>query len=434
MLNKIKNNTFLKSTLILLIGGLFGKIIGFILKIIITRSLGTEGMGLYSLLSPTSSLLTVLAVFSYSNALSKFISEESERTKTLFISIIPVSLIINIFIIIIVFLFSGVLSNNLLKESELYYPIICLSLTMPFVSVSSILKGYFWGKQNMMPYMISNFIEQIIRFIIISLFLKRIVNISIIYAICFITLVNIIGEIFSQIVMIIFMPKIRFKLSDFKLNFTSIKKVLSFCIPSTFSKVIGSISYFLEPIILTNILLYVGYTKNYIVYEYGVINAYSLSLLLMPQFFTQNMSTSLIPELSKQYKLNNYNLCIKRIKQIVIVSLSIGLFSTLIITIFPKFFLNLLFNTNEGIDYIRLLSPFTLLFYIEYPLIDSLQALGQSKKLFSITIKTSIIRILSIIIFSLLKIGMYSLIISIIINLITSTYLYYKKIKELLYI
>ena len=54
----------------------------------------------------------------------------------------------------------------------------------------------------------------------------------------------------------------------------------------------------------------------------------------MPQFFTQNMSTSLIPELSKNYKLRNYNLCKKRIKQIVIISLLIGVFSTLIITLF----------------------------------------------------------------------------------------------------
>ena len=209
---------------------------------------------------------------------------------------------------------------------------------------------------------------------------------------------------------------------------------MSFTIPTTLSKIIGSISYFAEPIILTSTLLYVGYTNDYIVYEYGIINAYSLSTLLLPQFFTQNMSTSLIPELSKQYKLNNYSLCIKRIKQIVLLSSLIGTISTLIITIFPKPILFILYNTNEGIDYIRLLSPFTILFYIEYPLINALQALGKTKLIMNITIKTSFIRIISLIVFSLLKIGMYSLVITIIINLITSTYLYYKNIKKILII
>ena len=64
---------------------------------------------------------------------------------------------------------------------------------------------------------------------------------------------------------------------------------MNISIPSTSSKIIGSISYFLEPIVLTNVLMYVGYSKEFIVYEYGVINAYAMSLLLMPQFFTQNI-------------------------------------------------------------------------------------------------------------------------------------------------
>ena len=297
MLNRIKNNSFAKSTIILLIGGIFGKVIGFLLKIIITRKLGTNAMGLYSMLSPTMSLLSVIAVFSYPNAISKTISEESSKPKELFLSIIPISILINLVIIIIVYLFAPILSNNLLKENSLYYPIICISLTMPFISISSIVKGYFWGKQHMFPYMLSNFIEQIVRFILIVLFINYFISKGVIKTICFIILINIIGEIFSQIVMIKYFPKINFKLRDLKINFKDIKNTLNFCIPTTFSKLIGTFSYFLEPIILTNTLLIMGYSKNYIVYEYGIINAYSLSTLLMPQFFTQNMATSLIPEL-----------------------------------------------------------------------------------------------------------------------------------------
>ncbi len=432
MLNKIKSNAFLKSTLVLLIGGIFGKVVGFFLKIIITRNLGTQGMGYFSLLSPTTSLLSVLAVFYYPNAISKIVSEDERNIKSLFISIIPISILINIFIIIIVILFSPILSNNLLRESTLFYPIICIALTMPFISISSIIKGYFWGKQNMFPYMLSNFIEQVVRLIIVLLFINKIKVYGLITTICFVTLINIIGEISSQIVMIKYAPKVKFNKSDFKIDFNKIKEVLSFCIPTTLSKILASIAYFFEPIILTNILLYVGYTNDYIVYEYGIVNAYAMSTLLMPQFFTQNMATSLIPELAKQYKLNNIELCKKRIKQIVLISLLIGAISTIIITLFPRFFLNVLYKTNEGIDYIRLLSPFTLLFYIEYPLVNALQALGKVKETLFITIKTSVIRVMCIIFFSFLKIGMYSLIITIIINLICSTYLYYKKLKELL--
>lgn len=430
MLNKIKNNIFLKSTLVLLIGGVIGKLVGFVLRIIVTRKLGAEGMGLYSLLAPTNSLLSVLATLSYPTALSKIISEKSSRTKTLFTSIIPLSLIINIFIIGITILLAPTLST-LLKNETLYFPIICLSLVTPFISISSIIKGYFWGKQNMFPYMLSNFIEQVTRLILITLFINKFLSISLTHAISFIILVNAAGEVVSQLVMMYFFPKnIRPSINDFNKN--DIKKVMNICVPSTSSKIIGSISYFLEPIVLTNVLMYVGYSKDFIVYEYGVINAYAMSLLLMPQFFTQNMATSLVPELSKYYSLGNNEMCKKRIKQIVLISCSIGGLSTLIITLFPTFFLNILYHTTLGLDYIRLLSPFTILFYVEYPLINALQALGKSKSAMKCTIISSIIRLISIATLSLLKIGMYSLILSIIINLLLSTYLYAKEIKKVL--
>ena len=430
MLNKIKNNIFLKSTLVLLIGGVIGKLVGFVLRIIVTRKLGAEGMGLYSLLAPTSSLLSVLATLSYPTALSKIISEKSSRTKTLFTSIIPLSIIINIFIIGITILLAPTLST-LLKNETLYFPIICLSLVTPFISISSIIKGYFWGKQNMFPYMLSNFIEQVARLILITLFINKFLSISLTHAISFIILVNAAGEVVSQLVMMYFFPKnIRPSINDFNKN--DIKKVMNICVPSTSSKIIGSISYFLEPIVLTNVLMYVGYSKDFIVYEYGVINAYAMSLLLMPQFFTQNMATSLVPELSKYYSLGNNEMCKKRIKQIVLISCSIGGLSTLIITLFPTFFLNILYHTTLGLDYIRLLSPFTILFYIEYPLINALQALGKSKSAMKCTIISSIVRLISIATLSLLKIGMYSLILSIIINLLLSTYLYAKEIKKVL--
>ncbi len=427
MLKKINDNTFLKSTLILLFGGFLGKFIGFFIRIIITRTLSTNAIGLISMLSSTTSLLTVIAIFSYSNAVSKYISDKTSRASTLFTSLIPVSLLINIVFILFIILFGKFLSNNLLKENSLYLPIVCISLTMPFISVSAIIKGYFWGIENMSPYMLSNAIEQIVRLLLIVLFLKKVVSYSEIQAICFITLINIVGEISSQIVMIKYMPKI--KHISFKIDKNEIKKIYKYTIPSTFSKILSSFSYFLEPIIITNILLYIGYSKEYITLEYGIINAYSLSLLLLPLFFTQNMSTSLIPELSKNYKLNNIDLCIKRIKQIVLYSSLIGAFSTIIICLFPSFFLNLLYNTSKGVDYIRLLCPFTILFYIETPLNNALSALGKTKEIFNITLKVSIIRIISIVLFSFLKIGMYSLVITIIINLVTSTYFYYKSIK-----
>ena len=106
MINKIKNNIFVKSAVLLLVGGVLTKTVGFFLKIIITRKIGTEGIGLYSLLGPSISLLTVIATFSYPTAISRAISNKTLKAKSLLYSIIPVSLILNLILFIVVFLFS----------------------------------------------------------------------------------------------------------------------------------------------------------------------------------------------------------------------------------------------------------------------------------------------------------------------------------------
>ena len=48
---------FIRSTMILLIGGAITKILGMIIKIVMTRNIGSTGMGIYMLLSPTFMLL-----------------------------------------------------------------------------------------------------------------------------------------------------------------------------------------------------------------------------------------------------------------------------------------------------------------------------------------------------------------------------------------
>ncbi len=432
MINGIKDNKFVKSTLILLLGGFLSKLLGFILRIIITRQIGTIGIGIYSLLGPSMAILNTLAIFSYPTAISSLIAKKNKSTRKIMFSIIPVATLINIGLILLIILIAPILANHLLKEPILYYPIICIGLTLPFIGLSSIIKSYYWGHQNMGPYIFSNIVEQIVRIILLVIFVPKLIKINLSLTISIIILVNVISETSSIIVMLLFLPKgIHIRKEDIKVDRKSINDVMSISIPSTSSKIVGSLFYFLEPIIITNILSFVGYTKIYIINEYGVINGYAMSLLLLPSFFTQSMSTSLIPELSKYYSLKNYKKCIKRIKQIVYISLSIGVLSTLLIYLFPNFLLNLLFHTNEGVNYIKILAPFVLLYFIEIPLNNSLQALGKAKTVMKITILGELVRTISLISLSFLKIGMYSLAISIILNLITSTYLYYKETRKL---
>lgn len=431
MIKKLFKNEFFLGTFILLTGGFLSKFLGFILRIIITRQIGTEGIGLYSLIMPTFGLFITIATFSYPVAISKIISIRGKSSKKAIFSIIPISLILNLFTLIVIFLISKPLASIFLKDTRLYMPLLSIGFTLPFIGLSSIIKGYYWGKQRMGVYILSNITEQIVRIIVLVILIPKLINISLVLTVSVIILVNILSETSSIIVMLLGLPKgITISKEDIRPSKEYIKDIMSITVPSTSSKIVGSIAHFLEPIVLINVLSWMGYTNDYIVTEYGIVNGYSLALLLVPQFFTMSISTSLIPELSKNFAIKDISKCKKRLYQITGLSLAIGTFSTGIIFAIPEYLLKLIYNTTLGVNYIKVLAPFFLLYFINTPLANALQALDMSKDEMQITLTTSFIKLFLLLVLSLLKIGMYSLVLSTIITLIISTYLHIKKVRE----
>ena len=141
----MKKNVFLKSVIILLIGGLITKIISMFIKIVLARLIGTEGRGIYMLISPTFVMLMALAGLGFPVAISKLVAEENKNNKNLVFSVIPISLTLNIIIIILLFLSADFIAHNLLNEDRCRLALICIGFVLPFISISSILRGYFFG-------------------------------------------------------------------------------------------------------------------------------------------------------------------------------------------------------------------------------------------------------------------------------------------------
>lgn len=409
----MKKSKFMKSTVILMIGGLITKLLGMIIKIIQTRLMGTEGIGLYMLISPTFSLLIALAQLGLPVAISTLVARDTRNNKKLVFSMIPISLFINAIIMIVLIFCSGYLANQLLQEPRSYYALLSISFVLPFISISSLLRGYFFGKEKMIPHVVSNIVEDIIRLIILSLGIPLFLLKGIEYAVAFVVLSNIISELSSILVLFFFLPK-NFHLSkkDFVPEKESIKDVLGISIPTTGSRLIGSIGYFFEPIILTYVLLKVGYTNRFIVTEYGILNGYIMPLLMLPSFFTMAISQALIPVISNAYAKKHISYARTKIKQAIFFSLLIGIPATLFFVSFPEFSLHFLYKTTEGITYLKILAPLFLIYYIQSPLTSALQATGKASTAMQGTIIGVLIRTLLLFLLSHLKIGMWGLIIA----------------------
>lgn len=425
-------NKFISGTIILIIGGLITKLLGMIIKIITTRYVGDEGIGLYMLIMPTFLLFINISQLGFPIAISKMVAEDKTSSKKIIFSVIPVSIIVNIILLLIVLLISPVISK-LLNDARTLYPLIAIGLVLPFVSISSIVRGYFFGKQQMMAHITSHIFEQIARLILIVIITPILLSYSLEAAVTGIVLVNIVSELTSIIILIFFLPhKVSINKKDIVPDKKVIKDVLNISIPTTGSRIVGSVGYFLEPIILTFILLKVGYSSHFILNEYGILNGYVLALLMMPSFFTQAIGSALIPVISKGYANRHIDYVKAKIKQGELISLGIGLIVTITIMLIPDLLLKTIFNTNQGIDYLRFMAPFFLIYYIQVPFTSALQAMDKAKEAMMSTILGMAIKIVLIFILSTLRIGLYGLIIASIANIFVVTIYNYVKVKRVL--
>lgn len=429
----MQKEKFITSTIILIIGGFITKVLGMFIKIVITRLIGLEGIRLYMLILPTFSLFMTLAQLGLPVAISKLVAEETKNNRRLFLSTIPLVIVINIILMIVIIAIAPILSNHLLNEKRILYPLLSISVVLPLISISCIVRGYFFGKQKMLPHVISHIVEQIVRVSSIIIFVPILLKSGIEYAVSGVVLVNVISELTSIIILIGYLPKnFKLKLNDFKPDKSDIKDVLNIGLPTTGNRVIGSISYFLEPIILTQVLLLIGYSKGFIQTEYGVLTGYVFPLLLIPSFFSQAISSALIPVVSKNYVRNNIKYIKYKLKQAILISFSIGILITISFLIMPSLFLKLVYKTNKGIEYLRFLAPVYLLHYIEIPLSGTLQAMNKAKDSMFNTLKGTIIKNILLLSLSFLNIGIYSLLIAVSSGILVITILDFIKVRKYL--
>ena len=424
---------FIKSTIILILGGMFTKLLGILIRMVMSRIVDINTIGLYMMILPTFSLMMAISQLGFSKSISKLVSENRYKSKNLLFSILPVSCLINIALTIFLILTSKFIAINLLHNKDAYLPILSISFVLPFDSLSSILRGFFFGKEKMFPHIISNLGEQIVRLLLMIFIIPTLLSRGTIVSTCGLVLINVISELFSSLVLIFFLPK-RFtiKKCELKPNKGYIKDVLSISIPTTTTRIVGTIGYFFEPIILSSVLMRVGYSNSFITQEYGIITAFVMPILLLPGFFTNAISNAMLPVVSREYTKNNISYIKRKLKQAIRFSFVISIICIIIINIIPEWFLSFFYNTTRGVEYLRFLSPIFILYSLESPLSSFLEATNNANLVMYDNIIGIIIKTVTMFLVSYLKIGLYGLLIGMIINILIVSIKHYLHVKKIL--
>ena len=171
------------------------------------------------------------------------------------------------------------------------------------------------------------------------------------------------------------------------------KSIVRLSLPLTLSRLVGSITYFVESIIVANLMLKYGMTTLDITHDYGILSGYVMPMLLMPGFFATSFANYLLPKLSSSIGKNKFKEAKNIFKKITLLSGITGLFFSTIFFFFGDKIMLILYGTSEGYNLVRIFAFPFMIFYIEAPIVAAMHALDLTNKAFYATVISSITRI-----------------------------------------
>lgn len=393
---ELMKKKIIQSTLILIILSVIAKGLSFFVRIYLARMMSEDAMSIYSLASPTLVFLITIAQMGIPSALAKVIAQSKTSLPALMSSVILS--VANNLIVMGLFMFAiPLLSRVILKQSHIESILMAMLPMIPLVTLSGLLKGYLQGKQEHVSACASQIFEEVFRIIYLLIALAntesltpvRMAEIAM-FSIC-------VGECGSSLYMFLFCMFNKGGMKSFSqplkyVNKATINEILSISIPMTSSRLIGSLTYFFEPILLVSRVT----DPSFLIRAYGQLNGYVLPIITMPSFITVTLASTLLPAFTFENSRGNNARARKIFLVIFSVCLMIGCSTSLIVYFFTEECLMLFYHSLSGLDFLkRLALPFAL--YSLQPVLSSmLHALNKSKLALMDTMLGSVLRLLMI--------------------------------------
>ncbi|MCL7746949.1 stage V sporulation protein B [Halalkalibacter alkaliphilus] len=434
--------TFLKGALILIIAGLITRFLGFVNKIVVARIMGAEGVGLYQMAVPTLLLVITLTQLGLPVAISKLVAEaeakqDRQRIRKILVVSLTITSILSIIFTIAMIAFAPFVANTLLTDARAYYPLIAIAPIVPIVALSSVMRGYFQGRQNMKPTAYSQVIEQVVRITLVAVMTSAFLPMGVEYAAAGAMASVVIGELASLIYMI-FMFK-RNKRFHVRRNFFTYAKegkqtfrdLMAISLPATGSRLIGSISLFFEPIIVAQSLALAGVATVMATRQYGELAGFVIPVLMLPTFITYSLSVSLVPAISEAAAKKHYKTIHHRLNQALRLALLSGGISAVVLYVYAEPIMSLMYGAPTVATYLKLMAPFSIFLYFQGPLQATLQALDLAKaammnSLFGAVIKMAAIFVLA----SRPELGIMGAALAVVIGFVLVTLLHFASVAK----
>lgn len=327
--SKIKNSSklFFSGVLVLTITNLLVKVIGLMFKIPMNHIVGDEGMGYYNSAYTFYTYLYMVSTAGLPTAISIMISDsranrQVKQTKRIFRIAMLLFIVIGIISTMIMFFGSGLMSKAIGAEPT-KYSIMAIAPTLLFICISSALRGYFQGYQQMVPTAISQFLEAACKLGIGVAFAVYAINqgydIYIVAAYATIGLTS--GALLGMLVMVV--AKLFFKEKQYDAQFIGdlgeneeispvgslLKKLIIIALPITISASVMSLTNLIDAAIVQRLLQITGLSQVAATELYGNYTSLAVPMFNLPPVLIYPISYSIVPLLAAARKQGDTEKC-----------------------------------------------------------------------------------------------------------------------------
>lgn len=329
-MRKIPN--LLLATIILSISNIIVRGLGFIYKIFLSNVIGEQGLGVYHIVFNFLMICVALTTTGIPTALSCFISatntlKNKKDTNTYFISTLYITFFIAFLISIIVSLNSSFIAAKFLHHSELHIFILAISPAIVLITLSNILRSYFYGVKKVIVPAVGQVLEQVSRILFLILVYYYIKNEGLI---CYSALIAIsVGETVNIIFIVANLYKDTNIYKKFAIDIKDFKKTsletLKRAIPITCNRMSSIVLQSVSSIMIPSRLILSNMSYSQALGAYGVISGMVMPFVYLPFSVGSALVVNLIPSISGEIALKNNKFLLKKIAFSICLTLFFGI-------------------------------------------------------------------------------------------------------------
>ncbi len=299
---------FFKTVAVVTVFSISEKLLGFLYRIFMSRTIGSEGIGMYQVALSVFGLLFTLCASGTPITVSRLMTKYKAENKPLRVERVISAglfstLIFAIPIVLIFFIFNDAFSFVFADERCMHIFLVILP-GLIFTSVYSVLRGVFWGNKDFLPYSVIELLEELCM-IAVGIILISFSN-SVYQGAFRAGVAVLISYLFSfTLATIVFFVR----KNKLKNPFLELKTLLASSMPITAMRSANSLAVSLVSIILPMRLIASGVPSQIAMSAFGSAVGQALPILFIPTTLIGSFTLVLVPEISENfYKKNNASL------------------------------------------------------------------------------------------------------------------------------